>query len=362
MTVHADLTMNDGIVTSDITNILIVADDGTTSNASNASYVDGYMRKLGNDAFVFPSGNGGFYGPIGISAPSLVTEQFEARYFWVMPHADGFDSTMHDITIHHISKVEYWKLNRTSGASNPIVTLTWDTPRSGGVVDENDLRFVRWDGSSWRDLGLGGLTGTAANGTLINSVGITAFSDSNPYTLGTIDAINPLPIELTTFTGVQLNDVVKLHWTTLSEVNNDFFTLEKSRNGTQWESFLTIPGAGNSSSALNYSEIDENPFIGLSYYRLKQTDFDGSFDYFGPISIQTNSIISMYPNPANGIVYLVGEMDESDVKIYSVTGQQVDVQIDNEGDKLYFNTETLANGTYYVSFGNERIERLVVSH
>ena len=92
VTVHGDLTMNDGVVASDATNILIVDDDATSSNASDDSYVDGYMRKVGDEAFTFPSGNGGFYGPIGISAPTAGTDQFEAQYIYSIPHLAGYDS------------------------------------------------------------------------------------------------------------------------------------------------------------------------------------------------------------------------------------------------------------------------------
>lgn len=362
VTVHGDLTMNNGVVASDPANILIVADDGTTSNASNSSYVDGYMRKVGNDAFVFPSGNGGFYAPIGISAPTLATEQFEARYFLTMPHLAGFDSTMYDPSIHHISKVEYWKLNRTAGSSNPTVTLSWDTPRSGGVVNEADLRFLRWDGAIWRDLGSTALTGSAANGTLNNSVGIAAFNDANPYTLGTIDGINPLPVELVSFTGAAENEVVTLDWVTLSEVNCASFTLEKSRDAQNWISFAEVQGAGNSSVKKSYSHTDENPFGDVSYYRLKQTDFNGDYAYFGPISVQLNGAVFLYPNPANQQVNIVGCNDSKLINIYSVTGQLLDVELFTDQNSTFFSVESFPNGIYYVQVGNKTVERLVVAH
>ena len=132
----------------------------------------------------------------------------------------------HDPSVIYISKVEYWEMNRTAGTSNPTITLSWDTPRSG-VGDENDLRFMRWNGTTWKDLGAASLTGSAVNGTLDNSAGITAFNDGNPYTFGTIDAINPLPVELIDFSAKLNFNQVDLSWTTKSEINNDYFEVER---------------------------------------------------------------------------------------------------------------------------------------
>jgi hypothetical protein len=360
-TVFGDLTMNDGVVASDVTDILIVEDDGTSSNASNDSYVDGYMRKVGNDAFTFPSGDAGFYGPIGITAPTGTTHQFEAQYIWVRPDDDGFDETSLDGTLDHISFVEYWKLNRTSGTSTPTVTLSWGTTRSGGVVNEADLRFARWDGAVWRDLGAASITGTPASGTLDNSVAITAFSDSNPYTLATIDAINPLPIELTSFTATMRDGVVELNWTTKSEINNDHFILEKSMDGITWTPFAQVSGAGNSSVEINYQQVDENPYLGLSYYRLKQTDFDMSATYYGPIAVQFKSDLSVFPNPTSGLVYIVGEIDASNITLFNIQGQKIPIQFGASNGRITLDTQDLANGTYYLQF-TSGIKRLVVQH
>ncbi len=361
VTVRGNLTMNDGVVASDVTDILIVGNDGTSSGASDDSYVDGYMRKVGNDAFTFPTGDGGFYGPIGISAPTGTTHQFEAQYFLVRPDDDGFDETSLDGTLDHISIVEYWKLNRTSGTSTPTVTLSWDSPRSGGVVNEADLRFARWDGAVWRDLGAASVSGTPTAGTLDNSVGITAYSDSNPYTLGTIDALNPLPIQLTAFTATLQNGVVALNWTTKSEINNNYFTLEKSTDGINWTAFAQVDAAGNSSVEINYRYVDEDPYLGVSYYRLKQTDFDLTATYFGPIAVQMVDDLSIFPNPTSGVVYIVGESNPERVQLFNLQGQKIPIQFRAITGRLLLDTNDLANGTYYLQFASE-IKRLVVQH
>jgi len=364
-TVYGNLQMNDGVVASNATNILVVADNGTTAGASNNSYVDGYMRKVGNDAFTFPVGDAGFYAPLGISSPGATTDRFEAQYFYATAHDAGYDSSLHDPTILYISKVEYWKLNRTLGVSNPRVTLSWDTPRSGGVGDINALRFARWDGSNWDDHGLLNVAGTTANGTIDNSVGITSFTDANPLTLATIDAINPLPIELLYFSAFSKIDHVSLEWLTKSEINNDYFTIEKSKTGQVWETLVEVDGAGNSSDNIEYDEVDLNPYSGVSYYRLKQTDFDGTYSYSEIVKVDRSEEFLIYPNPANDIVYISGKDMPNDVELLNALGQQVEISFNTADGMIYFSTASLAEGAYFIYLNNggaNSVYRIIVRH
>jgi hypothetical protein len=107
-------------------------------------------------------------------------------------------------------------------------------------------------------------------------------------TCATIELVIPpgviLPIDLLSFTSEVLSDRVVLNWTTGTEINNDFFTLERSRDLYGWDILGFVPGAGNSSVPLSYSFSDLRPLDGLAYYRLKQTDFDGKHKYYGPVA------------------------------------------------------------------------------
>lgn len=116
-----------------------------------------------------------------------------------------------------------------------------------------------------------------------------------------------LPIELLDFKAELTGDDVELTWVTATEINNDYFTLEKS-NGKEFKQIAIIPGAGNSSSTRYYSKMDYEPFAGTSYYRLKQTDYDGKFTYSNVVSVnyesanpeeESNELI-VYPNPSGG--------------------------------------------------------------
>ena len=119
-----------------------------------------------------------------------------------------------------------------------------------------------------------------------------------------------LPIELLYFKGSVYNSDNILHWSTASEDNNDYFTIEKTKDGIDWEVVDREPGAGNSSNQLYYSLVDENVESIINYYRLKQTDYDGKFKYSDIISIDNR---------------MNSKSKEID-KITNILGQEVDLQ------------------------------------
>lgn len=112
----------------------------------------------------------------------------------------------------------------------------------------------------------------------------------------------PLPIELIDFRAELIRSQVELTWETLSERNNDYFVVERSDNSLIWEPVAYASGAGNSSSRLFYTAADEEPLTGISYYRLKQVDYDGTFSYSEPVSIINDAgnewQINLFPNPS----------------------------------------------------------------
>lgn len=171
-----------------------------------------------------------------------------------------------------------------------------------------------------------------------------------------IQYISILPIELLSFDTKVQNSLVYLNWQTASEINNDFFTIERSNDGYSWENVITIDGAGNSSTILSYSAVDYNPYSEISYYRLKQTDFDGQFSYsqIKSVNIDTiqNSIIEIYPNPADNQITITGnESDLKQVKIYNILGQDLTgltkFSYSNK-QKLVIDLSNLNSGIYHI--------------
>ncbi len=127
----------------------------------------------------------------------------------------------------------------------------------------------------------------------------------------------PLPISLLEFNGKFNNGIVDLYWNTASEINNDYFTIERSKNGYDFSKISNVKGAGNSNTTLNYTAIDNSPFKGVSYYRLKQTDFDGGYSYSKTITItNTNQSITIHPNPTkDGLVFVQNLNKANQIKI-----------------------------------------------
>lgn len=138
-----------------------------------------------------------------------------------------------------------------------------------------------------------------------------------------------LPIELIDFHAkTTTKNTVMLNWQTASERNNDYFTIERSVDGIDWLEVARVNGSGNSLSLLSYSVIDNNPYAGISYYRLKQTDFDEKYEYSEIKSVEvaplTNSKILIYPNPTDDIIRIIG--DESEIKalkMYDIFGKEI---------------------------------------
>ncbi len=126
----------------------------------------------------------------------------------------------------------------------------------------------------------------------------------------TITKPDPMPVELFYFNGEENEGVVNLEWATLSETNNDYFTIERSVNGFEFSEVNRISGAGNSNEPIHYSYTDNQAPPGVLYYRLKQTDFDGNFSYSRLLSVSTESPpeIHVFPVPADD--YLFAEIND----------------------------------------------------
>ena len=183
--------------------------------------------------------------------------------------------------------------------------------------------------------------------------------------------ITVLPIELISFNAIpSANDNnVNLTWETASETNSDYFIIEKSKDGKNWNYFTKVKAAGNSNKHLLYNMEDNKPYGGVSYYRLKQVDFNGKFTYSDIKEVNvgraSNSVI--YPNPGTGLFKLVIDngliMPNSEIIILDVLGNIIykntinptddvnltTIDISKESKGIYFykvisNEQTVASG------------------
>jgi hypothetical protein len=159
------------------------------------------------------------------------------------------------------------------------------------------------------------------------------------------DNVSMLPIELLNFNAVYNGKIVNIDWSTASEINNDFFTVERTKDGADFTTVAVVKGAGTSNSLLNYNTVDDNPLSGVSYYRLKQTDYDGKYKYskMVAVNVQSNSTLQIVAlNPAgkgqaeNSVQYFVS----------SSSGKPFNIEITDMIGKIVFSTtSTENNGT-----------------
>ena len=174
----------------------------------------------------------------------------------------------------------------------------------------------------------------------------------------------PLPIELLSFTATAKGEHTQLNWTTVTEINNDYFNIERSIDAVNWEAIAQIDGAGNSTSLLNYKTVDYNPYLGLSYYRLKQTDFDGKYSFSNIISVNLDenpeTLIRIFPNPFTDQITIIGNaFGLSEFLIYNIIGQDVTnltALKNNTGQTMVVDLSNLETGIYFVKVNSKTIK------
>lgn len=125
------------------------------------------------------------------------------------------------------------------------------------------------------------------------------------------------------------NEQVQVRWQTAAEQDNDFFTIERSSNGVDFEEVANITGLGNSNSNRNYKWTDAHPYTGTSYYRLKQTDLDKSYTYSRIRAVRMGSLagqIEIYPNPVGDYLILKddNQSQSRSYKIFDLNGRLVE--------------------------------------
>ena len=163
-------------------------------------------------------------------------------------------------------------------------------------------------------------------------------------------SVNILPVELTSFSASTDKNQVQLNWQTAQEINNDYFQIErKTTQSREWEVIGKEQGRGNSDTTVDYGFTDAKPANGVNYYRLKQTDFDGQFEYSEMVSAEMRTTISIdiFPNPTSSELTIVTPTDFTDGEIYlfDIMGRMVISISANERNRL--NLSDLNSGIYF---------------
>ncbi|MDN4166896.1 T9SS type A sorting domain-containing protein [Cytophagales bacterium LB-30] len=203
----------------------------------------------------------------------------------------------------------------------------------------------------------GDITNTGGGSSTTTNLGDQqTLIDTNPDFLDwiSIQENSPLPIELLFFKGSVSASAVNLSWATAMEENFDYFSVQRSKNGKDFEEIAQIQGAGFSRAILNYSYSDESAPAGRIYYRLNAIDFDGSYQYSNIIAFNTtgkSAAITLYPNPSKGesIVIRSEELQEQGtVYVYDLSGNLVNESEYQPGIATQFDSK-LKPGVYMVT-------------
>lgn len=218
------------------------------------------------------------------------------------------------------------------GNISTAVTIFLDTKRIGAVrrgPDDKIYTATIWES----DLGVVNnpdLWGAAAgwDPTAIGGAGLGAnqVQDGLP-TISISPICVALSIELVSFTANENKGMVDLNWEVAAEENNDFYTIERSKNGLHWEELGRQSGMGTTTQSTEYVYSDENPYSGTSYYRLKQTDFNGKSKAFKMETVHFNQYAEVFLLKADQenveIKVSVEKDDNGMVEIYNVLGERV---------------------------------------
>lgn len=198
----------------------------------------------------------------------------------------------------------------------------------------------------------------------VERTGLTMAQAAATWYIGTINtSLSPLPVNLTSFTADCDNYYAILHWTTASESNNSYFTLERTQDGDNYETVATVKGAGTTSSTTNYTAVDNNPLLGNSYYRLSQTDMDGTMRHIGTVVFtpcENEETINAFASSGKTINIQINTLNQASYQVNLVNDMGQVVYSTSKNTSIGLNEYKLqtqvANGIYFLQIiGNNKV-------
>lgn len=282
-----------------------------------------------------------------------------------------------------------------SGKSTIAVNFNYITFGDAGI---DFCTMMYFNGATWSSLGVMAQTtccGGACNGfrqarwTAFN-VALPASANNNAnvrigfnWTNNNVSGNDPsfavddisityvtlLPISLKDFSAKDEEGVVRLEWITASETNNDFFTVERSNDAVHFEEILFHNGSGNSNEEKKYFDYDTKPLNGVSYYRLKQTDFDGKYSYSPTVVVKTDNNsdeFTVFPNPSKGEYNLFFEnkdLEKMQLNVLDYTGRTILSKAINNS-YLFLDLNHQPNGIYFLEVSKNGVitRKKIIKH
>ncbi len=291
------------------------------------------------------------------------------------------------------SMARYWNVTPGAALVDPVnVKFFYDLAEQTAVVDAMNMDGRTVEGFEWfKTVGVDfdpaiHITGSTVTGNSIaltdvsggameNGVafaqfdGITSFSGGTGVA-GVGEGTSPLPVELLAFNAKTVEDNVQLNWATASEVDNDYFQVERSEDGRTFSTIAMITGAGTTNTLQTYEVMDKSPFLGDNFYRLKQVDLDGKFTYSDIVIATVNAEreIKLYPVPVSdqlSIDYSSTNEEAISLMVTDALGRVVfvkEVEVLKGFNQLNVDFRNIPQGSYFVTIqsSSDRMIRTII--
>jgi hypothetical protein len=320
----------------------------TRTGGMNSTPVQGFVSSTGTGrlrrntnstgSYLFPvgssQGSSARFRPVALTPTDGSLNTYAVRFVNNDPTIDGYPVTLKDANIGAVNPYWYQKINGLSGTTHPDITLYFDN-----IVDNipplPSTILTQWAYNAppvqWR--AISGVTVSGAGSPVLSSVTKAAWISFTTENFDLAPQSIPLPVELTSFTATCFPDLNQISWSTASEVNNDYFVLERSTDGISFTEVIRISGAGTTTQWSHYTFEDRDVSPGESmYYRLTQYDFDGDSEISRMIHVDcagttgAGATVVIYPNPVTDELHIVVNQSHSvkgRVKIVNLLGQEV---------------------------------------
>jgi hypothetical protein len=353
------LVLVKGTITTTATNILTLNSGAATTIGNATSYIDGPMNYVVATAVSttvnLPLGSGIDWRAAELTVKHVNATPYTYTAQMINTSAYALGYTL-PATIKYVSGKRYWKIVRSSPNANltsASVKLYFNTDDEVNNLAKLGVAKNIPPATVWTDVTTGGsssgnsgtpyMTGNITSGTVTTTFpGLFSITDLN----SPAGVDNPLPIELSSFTVANQRGHALLNWETKTEKSNDYFVIERSRDGHVFEEVDRVPGAGTSLVATYYTWRDKNILSENNYYRLRQTDFDGAFSFSNTMKVNkiksTESTLIIYPLPiSNSMMYF---SETSSVIIVNATGYK----LSSHENVDYVDVSNLVRGLYFV--------------
>lgn len=326
-------------------NNLLTLNSASIIGASNISFINGpvILKINSNNEVLLPVGKGSVYKPIGIIHTNNGSGSYFIQYI-DQPHTNA----VLENSLAAISHLEYWRVEPQNGTEAAKVKLYWNADQNFSNI--TNLTVSKFNGINWINAGdYATITGSSTAGSITS---ITS-NNFNAVTFGFLSLGGTLPVSLIDFSGERIQDKVYLKWSTASEQNNSHFEIERSIDGSTFNTIGRIEGKINSNNFNSYFFIDEEPELQKSYYRLKQVDLSGDFEYHKVIIVNAeNNLeeVSLYPIPATDHLVLKLPYNHTffDMEIRDLGGRILDRKEISGDNFIKVDVSNFRSGTFFI--------------